>query len=216
MGGEENDEQQNRLRRQGLPPRGRGRVPMRLECKSVRRITPAWAGKRQPKPSGVTADRDYPRVGGEERLHFAALLQARGLPPRGRGRERSYVALRPPYRITPAWAGKRQRAMSATRSSRDYPRVGGEERAGGFDIVLASGLPPRGRGREEPGQLWRGGPGITPAWAGKRMIPSGTPRMPRDYPRVGGEECGLFSGLRRPIGLPPRGRGRDFGAAYPA
>ena len=40
--------------------------------------------------------------------------------------------------------------------------------------------------------------GITPAWAGKSPFPSGSPRMLRDHPRVGGEKVTL---VRRSIAV---------------
>ena len=79
---------------------------MRLECKSVRRITPAWAGKRPHGRGHTRRHEDYPRVGGEEGRPGEELLHERGLPPRGRGRGFVASGLLGAGGITPAWAGK--------------------------------------------------------------------------------------------------------------
>ena len=50
--------------------------------------------------------------------------------------------------------------------------------------------------------------GITPAWAGKSPFPSGSPRMLRDHPRMGGEKQDGHSQAPWNWGSPPRGRGK--------
>ena len=90
----------------------------------------------------------------------------------------------------------------------DYPRVGGEETRPAGRQSPNPGLPPRGRGR---GMLAHGVAnvrGITPAWAGKRLIPHLIYCHCQDYPRVGGEEICFDIDVYYIIGLPPRGRGR--------
>ena len=51
---------------------------------------------------------------------------------------------------------------------------------------------------------------ITPAWAGKRTCRSQMVVLRRDYPRVGGEESSGEPVAKISLGLPPRGRGRDY------
>ena len=175
------------------------------------RITPAWAGKRA-RPSGsALRNRDYPRVGGEERHANNHAVGRRGLPPRGRGRViKSSVSIAV-LRITPAWAGKSSSLMARRAWSMDYPRVGGEEVAKGVDAVRKHGLPPRGRGRVYYIGYCNAQIRITPAWAGK-SVKSWIPTVSGgDYPRVGGEEAMILPTSKRAPGLPPRGRGRDRG-----
>ena len=51
----------------GSPPRGRGKATPAESWMRDLGITPAWAGKRAPKPWRRPAPEDHPRVGGEKR-----------------------------------------------------------------------------------------------------------------------------------------------------
>ena len=111
----------------GLPPRGRGRVRLLGLICGHRRITPAWAGKRHYLLPTLGAPENYPRVGGEETLSPSIPRYRAGLPPRGRGRALGCALAGFASRITPAWAGKSAKWKWCATTSRDYPRVGGEE-----------------------------------------------------------------------------------------
>ena len=122
-----------------------------------------------------------------------------------------------PGRITPAYAGKSSHQHGAGRWRRDHPRVCGEkEIAAGRDVAYW-GSPPRVRGKAvcNADSLRTGG--ITPAYAGKRMVFAGRKSRTWDHPRVCGEK-------RRPTlwwaalrGSPPRVRGKGrVPAAIPA
>ena len=50
--------------------------------------------------------------------------------------------------------------------------------------------------------------GITPAWAGKRVITGNLLFVFRDHPRVGGEKGGLALVHATIVGSPPRRRGK--------
>ena len=50
----------------GSPPRGRGKAVSFEENAPVKRITPAWAGKRLRIGAKVLKERDHPCVGGEK------------------------------------------------------------------------------------------------------------------------------------------------------
>ena len=110
--------------------------------------------------------------------------------------------------ITPAWAGKRLVGIAQEAWQRDYPRVGGEEGCTRRGCSSATGLPPRGRGRDEYVATRDAGDGITPAWAGKSVLQRAGRRGVKDYPRVGGEEPSARRPPQPDGGLPPRGRGR--------
>ena len=167
MGGEECATVVKVIRWEGLPPRGRGRGLYTNPQNRPLRITPAWAGKSRWQVPCYPVARDYPRVGGEELYLPRRLLTLGGLPPRGRGRERSGDLLICTERITPAWAGKRRLNRPSAFPRGDYPRVGGEEVSCYGLVALAGGLPPRGRGRAIDAPATLAGPWITPAWAGK-------------------------------------------------
>ena len=110
VGGEKSPQQPPNRSLKGSPPRGRGKG---LEddfeiCK--KRITPAWAGKSLDTWHGGGPSGDHPRVGGEKTPPLCPPTPTIGSPPRGRGKE--FCSVIPPLlqRITPAWAGKRQRS----------------------------------------------------------------------------------------------------------
>ena len=92
--------------------------------------------------------------------------------------------------ITPAYAGKRLIHHDRRKTNWDHPRVCGEKDCQGEERRRRTGSPPRMRGKDSA-QPGRGaGPGITPAYAGKR------------HP---GYLAGLFTS-----GSPPRMRGKVF------
>ena len=78
-----------------------------------------------------------------------------------------------------------------------------------------SGSPPRGRGKAGENHLVAQLPGITPAWAGKRLSAAAFAFASWDHPRVGGEK--RYHKTRYPIkkGSPPRGRGKGGSGAGP-
>ena len=208
MGGEEGLSKNSPVPSTGLPPRGRGRERHVVGNTDKLGITPAWAGKRIFSALGRMAVGDYPRVGGEELRGLFRGQEAKGLPPRGRGRGIILLTHETLERITPAWAGKSSWLMWLHGFAKDYPRVGGEENPNLFEFLHDKGLPPRGRGRGDlrgSGGSYRG---ITPAWAGKRHTAASAAARWRDYPRVGGEEMCRTTPARGRRGLPPRGRGR--------
>ena len=91
----------------GSPPRRRGKGYREFGIDISDRITPAQAGKSVAPRQKRSALWDHPRVGGEKGTRRSHGMAVPGSPPRGRGKEDSvYVGPRP-FRITPAWAGKR-------------------------------------------------------------------------------------------------------------
>ena len=66
--------------------------------------------------------------------------------------------------------------------------MGGEKQAEVLAILLVTGSPPRGRGKDQRFKLAGSQTGITPAWAGKRGGKPGSGSVKGDHPRVGGEK----------------------------
>ena len=91
----------------GSPPRVRGKVGLICPTRTLMRITPACAGKRNIPKAFVSIDWDHPRVCGEKPNCRFWLSTHWGSPPRVRGKEnipnRSFYSIG----ITPACAGKR-------------------------------------------------------------------------------------------------------------
>ena len=154
---------------EGSPPRMRGRAPAPAPTWQSPRITPAYAGKRKRAGTAAAMGGDHPRVCGEERPTSWPSTRPRGSPPRMRGRAIEYATDSAAYRITPAYAGKRQAGAIFGVSVRDHPRVCGEEHWTAFWDGVGEGSPPRMRGRAAGSSLTRPVCGITPAYAGKRL-----------------------------------------------
>ena len=113
--------------RQGSPPRMRGKAAPFLHTAQRARITPAYAGKSAQNQLVRERPQDHPRVCGEKTMMAEALQSIGGSPPRMRGK---VEPLRNDYdycRITPAYAGKRQRQRRYPQGGRDHPRVCGEK-----------------------------------------------------------------------------------------
>ena len=148
-------------------------------------------------------------MGGEKHQSFTLLLRHRGSPPHGRGKGRRRCRTGDGFGITPAWAGKRYHPRVGLQGHRDHPRMGGEKGSYRWVIKSVKGSPPRGRGKGGAGVLILGQIGITPAWAGKRLLELRRKTGVRDHPRVGGEKHLSGTTDNRPQGSPPRGRGKD-------
>ena len=149
MCGEKSYFQNLSLRAMGSPPHVRGKGDPRTKKNSVRRITPACAGKRAGSSGYYSTAGDHPRMCGEKAMSQAIAQAPTGSPPHVRGKvvvDAQDVAI---FRITPACAGKSATAQIFRHLHWDHPRMCGEKlmflgRVGGLT-------------------------GITPACAGKRL-----------------------------------------------
>ena len=67
------------------------------------------------------------------------------------------------------------------------------------------------RGKEHNNLLDRMTKGITPAYAGKRVVPGYMLSCPEDHPRLCGEKCKMQWSIFALLGSPPpmRGKGPD-------
>ena len=106
VGGEKKSQTKKKVKRQGSPPRGRGKAFPILRVCVLSRITPAWAGKRSGWPTAQRGPRDHPRVGGKKMIWLLSMQPLSGSPPRGRGKANRVLGLPAHRGITPAWAGK--------------------------------------------------------------------------------------------------------------
>ena len=90
----------------GSPPRMRGKATLNRIFKGVARITPAYAGKSCVRPMCAAISWDHPRVCGEKAVLLISVCQARGSPPRMRGKAPHRNRVNRNFGITPAYAGK--------------------------------------------------------------------------------------------------------------
>ena len=161
-----------------------------------KRITPAYAGKREFRRVQTLLHQDHPRLCGEKVIPPPELPPVPGSPPPMRGKVPHSFVHHLSTRITPAYAGK-----SLPKSWRN---------------MTQKGSPPPMRGKEYRRYLRRNERGITPAYAGKskivefsNVIPLGSPppmrgkaasqtrclTISRDHPRLCGEKYKLFAFL---------------------
>ena len=147
MGGEKHAGRFKKLVGWGSPPHGRGKVQACPEDSPASGITPAWAGKRQPRRPSSRDRRDHPRMGGEKPPTDSAPPPGAGSPPHGRGKAAGAPVGRLAVGITPAWAGKSQLLPCCGLWSLDHPRMGGEKWALSPRHWVILGSPPHGRGK---------------------------------------------------------------------
>ena len=125
-----------------------------------------------------------------------------------RGKDFRCLGKRTRSRITPAYAGKSKSLRFPRTGSKDHPRVCGEKPAILTPWVKPPGSPPRVRGKVCTAEHDERQPGITPAYAEKRIKLRKRHSICGDHPRVCGEKP--FVGYRA-VGLwgsPPRVRGK--------
>ena len=91
---------------------------------------------------------------------------------------------------------------------RDHPRVCGEKSSKSLIRNAGEGSPPRMRGKAPVQAGPYQGTGITPAYAGKRMIIVPVGETHEDHPRVCGEKPSRRRSRRHRGGSPPRMRGK--------
>ena len=156
--------------RPGDHPRVCGEKPGTNEGLGEHRgITPAYAGKSCSSCRPLQPPGDHPRVCGEKPQKPIPPAVLLGSPPRMRGKE-GHPQGRPGRRgITPAYAGKSCPSTRPCTRSRDHPRVCGEKPCGATVMTRLMGSPPRMRGKGVDVTKPVYTPGITPAYAGKRL-----------------------------------------------
>ena len=131
--------------------RGKGRS--RSTWRRRNRITPAYAGKRVKIRSIPRQTQDHPRLCGEKPVVPFLFVFLKGSPPPMRGKVTGMVPPCPDTRITPAYAGKRQKNRHKTCFLRDHPRLCGEKIFVSGGDILCMGSPPPMRGKAKNDDL---------------------------------------------------------------
>ena len=145
---------------------------------------------------------------GEDSPRLVFRRRTSGSPPHARGRLRHPRFRHVRRGITPACAGKTPPGTSERSSTRDHPRMRGEDGRMASSMMYLSGSPPHARGR--PHHAVEGGidQRITPACAGKTGSSAGPWPKVRDHPRMRGEDWLVRWALAESSGSPPHARGR--------
>ena len=110
--------------------------------------------------------------------------------------------------ITPAYAGKRRQDEETDPGREDHPRVCGEKAMSPVTSWVPQGSPPRMRGKGILSSVATVRTGITPAYAGKRLLETLEKIRNQDHPRVCGEKGGSCRSCAPGRGSPPRMRGK--------
>ena len=116
--------------------------------------------------------------------------------------------------ITPAYAGKRYIFKGLLCGFKDHPRLCGEKCAEPSIVVTIQGSPPPMRGkvvRAIPDILRKR---ITPAYAGKSIVPMLSLQSLQDHPRLCGEKFYKSGNICGAWGSPPPMRGKGDGMQY--
>ena len=104
--GENTFEKMQKIRKQGSPPRMRGKPEQYWDGDFTLGITPADAGKTNGCGTSKKRTEDHPRGCGENPMRRRMQASGIGSPPRMRGKPRHNTAYQCYARITPADAGK--------------------------------------------------------------------------------------------------------------
>ena len=208
----------DKAKREGSPPRMRGKPKGLRRLKKKSRITPADAGKTHHGGIARFRSADHPRGCGENAIQSIGFDFVFGSPPRMRGKRVGAADVALNAGITPADAGKTIVVGVMMSKTADHPRGCGENVVRVFSAQLL-GLrlclrsPPRMRGkhlrRPRAAALVR----ITPADAGKTslLLQIGSPRT--DHPRGCGENQGYYEFEYGTQGSPPRMRGKPISSS---
>ena len=131
----------------GSPPPMRGKESKVQKSDGIRRITPAYAGKRFFRCSAMHHRRDHPRLCGEKVGYLLIADIHRGSPPPMRGKGRLRFSGFGASGITPAYAGKSTSFRQLPYSCQDHPRLCGEKFSNFHSLEFAPGSPPPMRGK---------------------------------------------------------------------
>ena len=133
-----------------------------------------------------------------------------GSPPRMRGKVSDGVLKGCKSGITPAHAGKSDRADGGMVAIWDHPRACGEKTHSAWMHQSVRGSPPRMRGKVSFVTSRTCIMGITPAHAGKSVSCVSLPYGTWDHPRACGEKSTDKDTGSPSLGSPPRMRGKDL------
>ena len=154
----------------------------------VKRITPAYAGKRQNVWQKSPEPRDHPRLCGEKSPCRKCTKICGGSPPPMRGKETGATGATSSIGITPAYAGKSSGDRGRCNVFRDHPRLCGEKWRESISTKYVRGSPPPMRGKGMRTIKAFPDRRITPAYAGKSMRYACAGASEQDHPRLCGEK----------------------------
>ena len=151
----------------GTSPRMRGKPTPTGMVRKIKRNIPAYAGKTFRCGLMTFGCAEHPRVCGENKSGAVLNTSGAGTSPRMRGKPR--WSLSPPEKLRniPAYAGKTVVRVDSKRSSKEHPRVCGENSMPVAPSSACCGTSPRMRGKLDETSHGVEDPGNIPAYAGK-------------------------------------------------
>ena len=145
---------------------------------------------------------------GEKSTAAFSSASVSGSPPLARGKAFKVCTTQLVRRITPACAGKSIYRKVWALLFQDHPRLRGEKLITPLRYYYCIGSPPLARGKEIIAATPKQGVRITPACAGKSVLPLVFGTFGWDHPRLRGEKKrGLFC-TQNLVGSPPLARGK--------
>ena len=151
---------------------------------------------------------------GEQSFLRRDLSAGRGSPPHARGAVGCKELTGPVVGITPACAGSSQYCICPVMTTRDHPRMRGEQSLLGFIPIGVGGSPPHARGAVIPHQGADLEARITPACAGSRTQNRTGAEPAGDHPRMRGEQYNTRQVHEWKKGSPPHARGAGRRCAH--
>ena len=118
---------------------------------SLRRITPACAGKSLSSSAFYQRGEDHPRMCGEKSPSSPPTVVVIGSPPHVRGKDQGPRCFGAAQGITPACAGKRHHDSYDSLAEEDHPRMCGEKETPSICEPADEGSPPHVRGKATGG-----------------------------------------------------------------
>ena len=118
--------------------------------------------------------------------------------------------------ITPAYAGKRKIFDCYFQIKEDHPRLCGEKSKFNLHCFSPLGSPPPMRGKGWVSAILMKFHGITPAYAGKRLVSITINGTLKDHPRLCGEKRKNVIVIYLLNGSPPPMRGKEYRTARSA
>ncbi len=131
----------------GSPPLVRERLMHQRLFILRQGITPACAGTTRPNSVEPPYNQDHPRLCGNDPMHSGGAMPRKGSPPLVRERLSMYSLAETPAGITPACAGTTLLLLNENDSSRDHPRLCGNDLNDGSRKGGEQGSPPLVRER---------------------------------------------------------------------
>ncbi len=209
--GEQSPVTARRVLREGPSPRARGADTLIKIADAIGGTIPACAGSSWTASPRRTPPRDHPRVRGEQMTIGRERPRTAGPSPRARGAGHVLAGELDVVGTIPACTGSSPTGSSSCTTSRDHPRVHGEQVGSYAKRCRHAGPSPRARGAVPAEAAFAAVTGTIPACTGSSAQEPAGGVTGLDHPRVRGEQGSPRRVVRHAQGPSPRARGAAGG-----